>query len=83
MAFHSSEFPLVSFSRGGDPWKVRVAVDGEAKVEEEVVVIAPMALGDMAAEVVDMISVAKVARCDLFESNEEEALLPCESIWEV
>ena len=66
MAFHSSEFPLVSFSRGGDPWKVRVAVDGEAKVEEEVVVSAPMVLGVMAAAVVDMAAVAWVARCDLY-----------------
>ena len=55
MAFHSKKFPLVSFSCGGDPRKVLVAVDEEAKVEaEEVVVIAPMMLGDMAAEVVDM-----------------------------
>ena len=61
MTFHSSEFPLVSFSRGGDPWKVWVAVDEEAKVEEEVVVIAPMVLGDMEAEVVDMAQSPKVA----------------------
>ena len=55
MAFHSRKFPLVSFSCGGDPRKELVAVDEEAKVEaEEVVVIAPMVLGDMAAEVVDM-----------------------------
>ena len=82
MAFQSRKFPLVCFSCGGDPRKVWGAVGEEAKVEEEVVVIAPMVLGDMAAEVVDMISVARVARCDLFQSNEEEALLPCESIWE-
>ena len=55
MAFHSRKFPLVSFSCGGNPRKVWVAVDEEAKV-----VIAPMVLGDMVAEVVDMISVAKV-----------------------
>ena len=33
-----------------------VVVDEEAKVEEEVVESAPMVLGDMAAEVVDMLS---------------------------
>ena len=44
------------------------------------VVSAPMVLGVMAAAVVDMISVAEVARCNLFRSNEEEALLPCETI---
>ena len=57
MAFHSRKFPFVSISCGGDSKKVLVAVDEEAKVEaEEVVVIAPMVLGDMAAEVVDMLS---------------------------
>ena len=53
--FHWRKFPFVNFSCGGDPTKVLVAVDEEAKVEaEEVVVIAPMVLGDMEAEVVDM-----------------------------
>ena len=41
-------------------------MDDEAKVEaEEVVVIAPMVLGDMEAEVVDMARSRTVARCDL------------------
>ena len=66
MAFHSRKFPLVSFSYGGDPRKVLVDVDEEAKVEaEEVVVIAPMVLGDMKAAVVDMARSRTVARCDL------------------
>ena len=55
MAFHMRKLFLVSFSCGGDPMKVLVAVDEEAKVEAvEVVVIAPMVLGDMEAEVVDI-----------------------------
>ena len=57
-------------------------LDDEAKVEDDVVVSAPMVLGVMAAAVVDMISVAEVARCNLFRSNEEEALLPCKLLWE-
>ena len=66
MAFQRRKFPLVSFSCGGDPRKVLVAMDDEAKVEaEEVVVIAPMVLGDMEAEVVDMARSRTVARCDL------------------
>ncbi|XP_048527389.1 disease resistance protein PIK6-NP-like [Triticum urartu] len=53
MAFQRRKFPLVSFSCGGDPRKVLVVVDEEAKVEaEEVVVIAPMVLGDMEAEII-------------------------------
>ena len=41
-------------------------VDDDAKVEEEVVVSAPMVLGVMVAAVVDMAAVAGVARCDLY-----------------
>ena len=44
------------------------------------VVSAPMVLGVMAAAVVDMISVAEVARCNLSRLDEEEALLPCKSV---
>ena len=56
MAFQSRKLPLVSFSCGGDPRKelVEVEVDDDAKVEEELVVSAPMVLGVMAAEVVDI-----------------------------
>ena len=54
-AFQRRKFPLVSFSWGGGPRDVVVVVDDEAKVEAEVVESAPMVLGDMAAEVVDML----------------------------
>ena len=84
MAFHRRKFPLVSFSCGGDPREVVLWVEEEddAKVEDEVVVSAPMVLGIMAAVVVDIVSVAKLARCNLSRLDEEEALLPSKSIWE-
>ena len=69
MAFQSRKLPLVSFSCGGDPRKelVGVEVDEDAKMEEEASVVrAPMVLGVMAAEVVDIVAVAWVARCDLY-----------------
>ena len=57
-AFQRRKFPLVSFSCGGGPRDVVVVVvDEEAKVEVEVEdESAPMVLGNMAAEVVDMLS---------------------------
>ena len=61
-ALKRRKLPLVSFSCGGDPRKevVWLEVDDDANVEEEEVVSAPMVLGVMSAEVVDMVSVAKV-----------------------
>ena len=84
MAFQSRKLPRVSFSCGGDPREVVlwVEVEDDAKVEDEVVASAPMVLGIMAAVVVDIASVAKVARCNLSRLDEEEALIPCKSIWE-
>ena len=84
MAFQSKKLPRVSFSCGGDPREVVlwVEVEDDAKVEDEVVASAPMVLGIMAAVVVDIASVAKVARCNLSRLDEEEALIPCKSIWE-
>ena len=55
-AFQRRKFPLVSFSCGGGPRDEVVVVDEEAKVEEEVVESAPMVLGIMVAEVVDILS---------------------------
>ena len=56
-AFQRRKFPLVSFSCGGGPRDVVVVVDEEAKLEAEVEdESAPMVLGNMAAEVVDMLS---------------------------
>ena len=84
MAFQSRKLPRVSFSCGGDPREVVlwVEVEDDAKVEDGVVASAPMVLGVMAAVVVDIASVAKVARCNLSRLDEEEALIPCKSIWE-
>ena len=83
MAFQSKKLPRVSFSCGGDPREVVLWVEEEeddAKVEDGVVVSAPMVLAVMAAVVVDIVSVAKVARCNLSRLDEEEALLPCKSV---
>ena len=84
MAFQSRKLPRVSFSCGGDPREVVlwVEVEDDAKVEDEVVASAPMVLGVMAAAAVNMILIAEVARCNLFRSNEEEALVPCKILWE-
>ena len=85
MAFQSKKLPRVSFSCGGDPREVVLWVEEEeddAKVEDGVVESTPMVLGIMAAAVVDMISVAEVARCNLSRLDEEEALLPCKVVWE-